>query len=104
MRIGTKFAGLALSLALFSPGIGWAQSFQPQNPECIAPAAPGGGFDLTCRLTSRMLNELGIVDAQIRTVNMPGGIGAVAYNNIQAQRASDPNVIIAGVSVAGIVI
>jgi len=28
-------------------------------------------------------------------VNLPGGIGAVAYNTIQAQRASDPNVIVA---------
>jgi len=42
-----------------------------------------------------MLNELGLVEPSIRTVNMPGGIGAVAYNNIQAQRASDPNVIVA---------
>lgn len=95
MKIGKKMGGLALCLALIAPGAGWAQGFQPQNPECIAPAAPGGGFDLTCRLTSRMLNELGIVGPSIRTVNMPGGIGAVAYNNIQAQRVSDPNVIVA---------
>jgi putative tricarboxylic transport membrane protein len=72
-----------------------AQDFQPRNPECIAPAAPGGGFDLTCRLTSQKLNELGIVEPTIRTTNMPGGIGAVAYNAIQAQRRSDPNVIVA---------
>jgi putative tricarboxylic transport membrane protein len=95
MRFGKKLGGFALSLALIAPGMGWAQGFQPQNPECIAPAAPGGGFDLTCRLTGRMLNELNIVVPSIRTVNMPGGIGAVAYNNIQAQRASDPNVIVA---------
>ncbi|CAM5187589.1 hypothetical protein BTHI11S_00188 [Bosea thiooxidans] len=42
-----------------------------------------------------MLNETGLVGPSIRTTNMPGGIGAVAYNNIQAQRASDPNVIVA---------
>jgi len=95
MSIGKKMGGLALCLGLIVSGTGWAQEFKPQNPECIAPAAPGGGFDLTCRLTSRMLNELGIVEPSIRTVNMPGGIGAVAYNNIQAQRASDPNVIVA---------
>ena len=23
---------------------------EPRRPECIAPAQPGGGFDLTCRL------------------------------------------------------
>ncbi len=71
------------------------QGFTPQNPECIAPAAPGGGFDVTCRTTTRALNELGIVAPAIRTVNMPGGIGAVALNHINAQRRTDPNVIVA---------
>ncbi|EPA9305549.1 tripartite tricarboxylate transporter substrate binding protein, partial [Campylobacter coli] len=23
---------------------------EPNRPECIAPAQPGGGFDLTCKL------------------------------------------------------
>lgn len=84
----------AAAVVLYS-GSAIAQDFQPRNPECIAPAAPGGGFDLTCRLTSQKLNELGIVEPTIRTTNMPGGIGAVAYNMIQAQRRTDPNVIIA---------
>jgi putative tricarboxylic transport membrane protein len=87
--------GLLAAALFLAPAFASAQDFTPRNPECIAPAAPGGGFDLTCRLTSRMLNELGIVDPTIRTVNLPGGIGAVAYNTIQAQRASDPNVIVA---------
>jgi putative tricarboxylic transport membrane protein len=90
-----KIRAIAICCALLAPAAAGAQAFQPQNPECIAPAAPGGGFDLTCRLTSRMLNETGLVGPQIRTTNLPGGIGAVAYNNIQAQRASDPNVIVA---------
>lgn len=72
-----------------------AQEFQPRNPECIAPAGPGGGLDLTCRLASKMLNELDIVAPNIRTTNMPAGIGALAYNVIQTQRRSDPNVIVA---------
>ncbi|TNC63590.1 Bug family tripartite tricarboxylate transporter substrate binding protein [Rubellimicrobium roseum] len=86
---------LLMGAALLAPGLAWAQEFQPTNPECIAPAAPGGGFDLTCRLTSQELNELGIVEPTIRTTNMPGGIGAVAYNEIQASRRDDPNVIVA---------
>ena len=90
----TRFS-LLMTCALMVPGIAAAQEFQPRNPECIAPAAPGGGFDLTCRLTSQKLNELGIVEPTIRITNMPGGIGAVAYNTIQAQRRDDPNVIIA---------
>lgn len=86
---------LAAPAALLAPVAAGAQSFAPQNPECIAPAAPGGGFDLTCRLTTRMLNETGIVGPAIRTQNMPGGIGAVAINHINAQRRADPNVIVA---------
>ncbi|CAA0085707.1 Uncharacterised protein [Starkeya nomas] len=86
---------LAVTAGLALGGVAPAQNFEPANPECIAPAAPGGGFDLTCRITSQQLNELGIVKPTIRTTNMPGGIGAVAYNNIQARRVDDPNVIIA---------
>ncbi|MFC3125651.1 Bug family tripartite tricarboxylate transporter substrate binding protein [Pseudoroseomonas globiformis] len=81
--------------ALLFPAIGATQGFKPQNPECIAPAAPGGGFDLTCRTTARLLNEYGIVGPAIRTQNMPGGIGAVAMNQVIAQRRTDPNVIVA---------
>ncbi len=89
-------ATLAAPLALGAlPWAAQAQGFAPQNPECVAPAAPGGGFDLTCRTTARALNELGIVGPAIRTVNMPGGIGAVAMNHINAQRRADPNVIVA---------
>jgi putative tricarboxylic transport membrane protein len=84
-----------LAATALLPVAAQAQGFTPQNPECIAPAAPGGGFDLTCRLSTRMLNELGIVAPAIRTQNMPGGIGAVAINHINAQRRADPNVIVA---------
>jgi putative tricarboxylic transport membrane protein len=84
-------AALALAFAAAPASAQW----QPANPECIAGAAPGGGFDLTCRLTGRMLNELGIVAAPMRTTNMPGGIGAVAMNHIQAQRRTDPNTVVA---------
>ncbi|HEY9214781.1 MAG TPA: tripartite tricarboxylate transporter substrate binding protein [Ancylobacter sp.] len=90
---GMSAMGFCAALLLTAPAS--SAPFEPQNPECVAPAAPGGGFDLTCRLTSRMLNELKIVGPTIRTTNMPGGIGAVAYNNIQAQRPADPNVIVA---------
>ncbi|MDW8314494.1 MAG: tripartite tricarboxylate transporter substrate binding protein [Rhodovarius sp.] len=84
---------LAAPTVLSRPAL--SQGFTPQNPECIAPAAPGGGFDLTCRLTARMLQETNIVPVPIRTQNMPGGIGAVAINHINAQRPRDPNVIVA---------
>ncbi|WP_291298347.1 tripartite tricarboxylate transporter substrate binding protein [Elioraea sp.] len=91
IRIAATTLAVALALA---PMRAEAQ-FQPTNPECIAGAGPGGGFDLTCRLLGRMLNENGIVTAPMRTTNMPGGIGAVAMNHIQAQRRADPNTVVA---------
>lgn len=94
MKRRVFFAALA-AVAGAAPAARAQGAFQPQNPECVAPAAPGGGFDLTCRLSARMLNETGIVGPAIRTTNVPGGIGAVAYNQIQAQRRADPNVIVA---------
>lgn len=63
--------------------------------ECIAPAAAGGGWDLTCRVTGRILAELDQVPGAVSTVNMTGAGGGVAFAHAVAQRADDPNVLIA---------
>lgn len=63
------------------------------KPECIAPAKPGGGFDLTCKLAQSGLEK--VVSDPVRVSYMPGGIGAVAYNAIVAQRPAEGNTIIA---------
>lgn len=68
---------------------------QPKKPECIAPAQPGGGFDLTCRVALNGFAETKILTEPMRTIYMPGGIGAVAYNNIVTQRPDDGNAIVA---------
>lgn len=63
--------------------------------ECVAPAKPGGGFDLTCRLAQSGLMEGKFVSDPMRITYMPGGIGAVAYNAIVAQRPGEPNTLVA---------
>lgn len=68
---------------------------QPSKPECIAPAKPGGGFDLTCRLAQSALKDSGALKDPLRISYMPGGIGAVAYNAIVAQRPDEAGTIIA---------
>ena len=68
---------------------------EPRRPECIAPAQPGGGFDLTCRLATEGLKQSGALKSAMRIVYMPGGIGAVAYNNIVAQHPNEPGTIVA---------
>lgn len=84
--------GLATScLVVLSP----TTSAQPTKPECIAPAKPGGGFDLTCRLAQAALKETNQLQAPLRISYMPGGIGAVAYNTMVTQRPAEGGTIVA---------
>ncbi len=68
-------------------------AYEIEKPECVAPAKPGGGFDLTCRIAQTGLEE------QIRQIMqvtfMPGGIGAVAFNLFNTTRTDDNNTIVA---------
>ncbi|MEE4463858.1 tripartite tricarboxylate transporter substrate binding protein [Azotobacter chroococcum] len=72
-----------------------ARAAEPVSPECIAPAAPGGGFDLVCRLARQALQEAGLTDRPLQLSYMPGGVGAVAYNTIVAQRPAEPGTLVA---------
>lgn len=70
-----------------------AQSAEIKKPECIAPAKPGGGFDLTCRIA-----QTGVQDQLAKPMQvtfMPGGVGAVAINQFNTTRTEDPNAIVA---------
>lgn len=72
-----------------------ASAFEPSQPECIAPASPGGGFDLTCRIAQRSLEAVGLLPSPMEVTFMPGGIGAVAYAHMNSVRIDDPDVIVA---------
>lgn len=67
----------------------------PNRTECIAPAKPGGGFDLTCKLIQVSLQETKAIDRPMRVTYMPGGVGAVAYNAIVAQRPAEFGTVVA---------
>ncbi|MGE0313036.1 MAG: Bug family tripartite tricarboxylate transporter substrate binding protein [Lautropia sp.] len=66
-----------------------------EKTECIAPAKPGGGFDLTCKLAQTALMQSKAIADPMRVTYMPGGIGAVAYNAVIAQRPAEANTIVA---------
>ncbi|ENX40317.1 tripartite tricarboxylate transporter substrate binding protein [Acinetobacter courvalinii] len=68
---------------------------EPKRPECIAPAKPGGGFDLTCKLTQNAFKETELLKSPMRVTYMPGGVGAVAYNKIVANDPANNNAIVA---------
>jgi putative tricarboxylic transport membrane protein len=85
-----------LFTAAILAGAVFAASAGPlDKSECIAPAKPGGGFDLTCKLAQGALLEGKYIADPMRISYMPGGIGAVAYNAIVAQRPAESNTIVA---------
>jgi len=89
-------AAMALAGATALTGMTPARAAdEPRRPECVAPAQPGGGFDLTCRLAQEALKKAEALKASMRIVYMPGGIGAVAYNNVVAQHPDEPGSIVA---------
>lgn len=63
--------------------------------ECLAPANPGGGWDLTCRSAARVLAASGRSPGTMRVTNMPGAGGGVAFAHAVAQREGDAGVIVA---------
>ncbi|CAM3666852.1 Bug family tripartite tricarboxylate transporter substrate binding protein [Xenorhabdus thuongxuanensis] len=88
------FKTLLTAASLFICACAFATS-TPNRTECIAPAKPGGGFDLTCKLIQISLLETKTIDSPMRVTFMPGGVGAVAYNAIIAQRPGEPGTIVA---------
>lgn len=90
-----NFIGLAAVIGAVIAGPATAQEFQPDKPECVAPAQPGGGFDLTCRIAAEALDAVGALEKPMSVTFLPGGIGAVAYNVFNTSRADDPNAIVA---------
>lgn len=83
-------------LSLIMAGVATVAVANPfEKTECIAPAKPGGGFDLTCKLAQSALMDAKVIADPMRVSYMPGGIGAVAYNAVVAQRPAENNTIVA---------
>ena len=87
-------AVLGAGLLVMGSGSAYAD-FTPKKPECIAPAKPGGGFDLTCRILTSSLDKSGLLQEPMRVTFMPGGVGAVAYTHMNSNRRTDNNAVVA---------
>lgn len=95
MKQRTRHALALLTLLGALPLQAAESAATPSRTECIAPAKPGGGFDLTCKLLQVSLQETGTIDKPMRVTYMPGGVGAVAYNAIVAQRPAEAGTVVA---------
>jgi len=63
--------------------------------QCIAPANPGGGWDLACRLAGRALTESEVIPGNVQVVNLPGAGGGRAFVRLATRQAADPTVFAA---------
>ena len=91
IRIGAT-AAIAATLSISSAN---AQSFKPENPLCIAPSNPGGGWDFICRTTAKFLFDLDVIEDSMQVTNMSGGGGGVAFAHVTKERNEDNNLIVA---------
>jgi len=95
-----KFVRTALTAAGLSvvASLSFADGYSPENPECIAPANPGGGWDFTCRQVGKSLQDLGLLDKTMQVVNLAGGGGGVAFAEVVNKRGDDNDLIVAASS------
>lgn len=63
--------------------------------ECIVPARPQGGFDLTCRLMQTGLSLVDRPGNNLKIVVMPGGVGAIGFSAIVSRRPAEPDTLVA---------
>ncbi len=88
-RQTTKFLALLLAaLMVFGlAAVASAADWKPTKPiEIVAPAGPGGGWDLLSRTVKKALEEENIVDQPIIITNMPGGGGATGWTYLKGKK------------------
>ncbi|MDH4418471.1 MAG: tripartite tricarboxylate transporter substrate-binding protein [Acidovorax sp.] len=73
----------------------WAADASLEPAECIAPSRPGGGFDLTCGLATQAVQAIRPARPPLLTRYLPGGIGAVAFDQVATGRLGGPGTLVA---------
>jgi len=83
-RVLSGLIATAMVAATAAPAL--AEDWKPQRPiEIIAPAGPGGGWDLLARTMQKALTEEKLVDKPIIVTNKPGGGGATGWNYLKGK-------------------
>jgi len=64
-----------------------AKAWKPTKTiELVAPASPGGGWDMLCRIVQKSLVDEKLVDKNVIVVNKPGGSGSVGWNYLKGKK------------------
>ena len=84
-----KLSSLILIIALVGvvSTVAAAPSWKPTKTiELVAPANPGGGWDMLARVVQKSLMDEKLVDKNVIVVNKPGGSGAVGWTYLQGKK------------------
>jgi tripartite-type tricarboxylate transporter receptor subunit TctC len=71
------------TVSTVSAAPGWKPS---RTIELIAPAGPGGGWDMLCRVIQKSLVQEKLVEKNVIVVNKPGGGGSVGWNYLEGKK------------------
>jgi len=90
MRIFKKLLLALMVVGVASVGVtatSEAAGWEPRKPvELIAPAGPGGGWDLLCRVGQKTMQEEKIVNKKMLVTNKPGGGGATGWTYLKGKK------------------
>ncbi|MBN1828063.1 MAG: tripartite tricarboxylate transporter substrate binding protein [Deltaproteobacteria bacterium] len=72
---------------VFATGTALAKDWKPTKAiEIIAPAGPGGGWDMLARTVQKALTDEKLVDKPIIVTNKPGGGGATGWTYLKGKK------------------
>ena len=73
---------------------GEEKTYPLEAVELIAPAGPGGGYDLTIRAVAQCLQEEGLVDVPLPVTNKPGGGGRLCLEYMHEKQGNDDMLVV----------
>lgn len=101
MRRVTMVAVMALALAVAAGcgnkadtdggGGGEAANWPQRDLRLMAPADPGGGWDLTARAMSQAMSEAKVIDKGIEVYNVPGAGGTIGLSQLASKYSGKSN-------------
>src|SRR5699024_9036221 len=68
-----------------------AADFPTEAIEIMAPADPGGGYDMTARSIGKSLSEGSVIDSGTEVYNAPGGSGTAGLTPPRTANAGSPH-------------
>ncbi|PKL01876.1 MAG: hypothetical protein CVV55_07320 [Synergistetes bacterium HGW-Synergistetes-2] len=80
------FAVVLLVVVFAVAGTASAEWKPSRTIELIAPANPGGGWDMLCRTVQKALTDEKLVEKNVIVVNKPGGGGATGWNYLKNKK------------------